>query len=116
MFDDIRLYFAFRKARGAIERLLAMQDGKTILLNGLKHFLMSIGAIALAAILGYLANDQYLYNLLEKSGIPGFIAIALVPLLHSLIAMAQKKWFPPEASDVHKESPSANIAGTTINQ
>lgn len=65
-------------------------------MNGVKHFLISLGAIAGAAILGYLANDAALLDLLTKSGIPGWLALSLVPIMHALIAMARKHFYPPE--------------------
>ena len=71
-----------------------MPDGKAILLNGLKHLVISAGAVAAAALVGWLSNDTALSGVLTGAGVPGVVAVALVPLAHSLIAMIQKKYFP----------------------
>ena len=93
MFDSLRLYFQYRKARAAISKELSMPNGKTVLLNGVKHFVISAGAVAAGGLVAWLSNDTALLGVLASSGVPTAVAIAVVPLAHSVIAMIQKKWF-----------------------
>jgi hypothetical protein len=94
VFDKLKLLLQGKHAYDVIEEELKKPMGKTILLNGFKHAILSILAVAGASAIGYLTNDTALLNLLTSAGIPGFVAVALVPLLHSLLAMAQKKYVP----------------------
>ena len=94
IFQDVKLLLSIKKLNDAINRELSMPNGKEVLLNGAKHLSFSLGSVAVAAIIGYVSNDTGLLDLLTKAGVPGFIAVALIPVLHSLIAMLQKKFFP----------------------
>jgi hypothetical protein len=71
-----------------------MPNFKSVLLNAFKHLGLSILSIAGAAVIGYASNDTGLLKLLTDAGVPGFVAIALVPLLHSAFVILQKKYLP----------------------
>lgn len=82
-----------------------MLDGKAVLINGVKHFGLSALAVGGAAILGWLGNDTALSDVLTKAGVPGYVALALVPLLHSVLSTLQKK-FLPGVADANPTAPT----------
>ena len=97
LFGDLKLLFAFKHLLSVWQEESKNVDWKTVLLNGLKHFALSAGAVIGGAILTWLLNDNALATLLLQAGLPGKLAVALIPVLHALLAMIQKKWFSQPA-------------------
>jgi hypothetical protein len=98
VFGNLKLAIQALKAYKAIERWIEMSN-KDAILNALKHLGISLASVAGAAILGHLGSDNALLDLLTKAGVPGFVALALVPLLHGLFAGLQKKYLPGNSDE-----------------
>ena len=81
LIEGERWLFRLNRAKSAIESEGRMYDVKVTLLKGAKALAISAGAVAAAAVLGYLGDVDAVTHALKNAGVSTVLVAALVPVI-----------------------------------